>query len=104
MVQLTYRNVAMLTITAPKSQSIPLPIRSPLLTTEEISRWLGVSPRTICLWAECQEIPALKIGRHWRFDPESLTEWLTTKRGGRTRSNAGEVPLRSRKGQVAGAP
>ena len=38
--------------------------------------WLGVSARTVCLWAECGEIPALKIGRQWRFPVSELRQWL----------------------------
>lgn len=48
----------------------------PLLTTAAVAKWLGVSTRTLCLWAECQEIPAIKIGRQWRFRESELTNWL----------------------------
>ena len=50
--------------------------REPLLTTEATSKWLGVSTRTLCLWAECQEIPAFKVGRQWRFRESELAKWL----------------------------
>src|SRR2546429_6262289 len=46
--------------------------REPLLTTAAVSKWLGVSTRTVCLWAECKEIPAIKIGRQWRFFEKEL--------------------------------
>ncbi len=52
--------------------------REPLLTTAAVAKWLGVSPRTVCLWAECREIPAIKIGRQWRFREGELGEWLTS--------------------------
>ena len=48
----------------------------PLLTTAAVAKWLGVATRTICLWAECNEIPAIKIGRQWRFRERQLREWL----------------------------
>jgi excisionase family DNA binding protein len=51
-----------------------------LLTTEEVSRWLKVPIRTICLWAECAELPAVKIGRHWRFRRTEVDEWLQKSR------------------------
>ena len=54
--------------------------REPLLTTAAVSRWLGVSTRTLCLWAECNEIPAIKIGRQWRFRESEVTNWLTSER------------------------
>jgi excisionase family DNA binding protein len=50
--------------------------REPLLTTAAVSKWLGVSTRTLCLWAEFQEIPAIKVGRQWRFRQSELANWL----------------------------
>ena len=52
--------------------------REPLLTTAAVARWLGVSTRTVCLWAECKELPAIKIGRQWRFREGELSAWLQT--------------------------
>jgi excisionase family DNA binding protein len=52
--------------------------REPFLTTAAVARWLGVSARTVCLWAECKEIPAIKIGRQWRFREGELGEWLAS--------------------------
>jgi len=51
-------------------------IAEPLLTTAAVARWLGVSTRAICLWAECKEIPAIKVGRQWRFRREEIAKWL----------------------------
>jgi excisionase family DNA binding protein len=48
----------------------------PLLTTAAVSKWLGISTRTLCLWAECREIPAIKVGRQWRFRESELASWL----------------------------
>ncbi len=50
--------------------------REPLLTTAAVSKWLGISTRTLCLWAECREIPAIKVGRQWRFRESELATWL----------------------------
>lgn len=50
--------------------------REPLMTTAAVAKWLGVSTRTLCLWAECNEIPAIKIGRQWRFRESELAKWL----------------------------
>ncbi len=55
-----------------------------LLSTADAAMWLGISIRTLCLWAECREIPAVKIGRHWRFDEQELREWLKTKKRGQS--------------------
>jgi excisionase family DNA binding protein len=50
--------------------------REPFLTTAAVSKWLGISTRTVCLWAECKEIPAIKVGRQWRFRESELAQWL----------------------------
>jgi excisionase family DNA binding protein len=53
-----------------------------LLTTAAVARWLGISTRAVCLRAECKEIPAIKIGRQWRFRQDELREWLQSGRAG----------------------
>ncbi len=50
--------------------------REPLLSTADVAKWFGVSARTVCLWAECREIPAVKVGRQWRFREQDLARWL----------------------------
>jgi len=54
--------------------------REPLMTTAAVAKWLGISTRAVCLWAECKEIPAIKIGRQWRFRQDELSEWLSRPR------------------------
>jgi excisionase family DNA binding protein len=53
------------------------------LTAAEVSRILGISRRTVRLWAETGEMRAVKAGRQWRFRKADVREWLTrrTKRG-----------------------
>jgi excisionase family DNA binding protein len=50
--------------------------REPLLTTAAVAKWLGISTRAVCLWAECKVIPAIKIGRQWRFRQEEIGQWI----------------------------
>jgi excisionase family DNA binding protein len=59
--------------------------REPFMTTAAVSKWLGVSTRTLCLWAECQEIPAIKVGRQWRFRESELATWLRNPEGSKVR-------------------
>jgi excisionase family DNA binding protein len=61
--------------------------REPLLTTAAVAKWLGISTRAVCLWAECKEIPAIKIGRQWRFRQEELSEWLKSPRVEKVRND-----------------
>ena len=42
----------------------------------EVARVLGVSPRTVCYWAECGELSAFKIGRRWFFKKAEIEERL----------------------------
>jgi excisionase family DNA binding protein len=51
-----------------------------MLTTCEVSKWLGIAPRTVCTWAECQELPGIKVGRQWRFRRGELLRWLERSR------------------------
>lgn len=55
--------------------------RTPLLSTDQVSKWLGFAPRTICLWAECGTIPAVKLGRQWRFKEADVQAWLAERPG-----------------------
>jgi len=52
-------------------------IQQRLISTSITARWLGVDPRTVRLWAECGELPALKAGRQWRFDEAAVLDWLS---------------------------
>jgi excisionase family DNA binding protein len=61
-------------------------IREPLLTTAAVAKWLGISTRTLCLWAECKEIPALKLGRQWRFRESELSNWLQSPDSSKVRT------------------
>jgi excisionase family DNA binding protein len=50
-----------------------------LLGTQEVSGMLGVARRTVCLWAKLGELPAFKMGRHWRFRLSVIHSWLNQK-------------------------
>jgi excisionase family DNA binding protein len=54
---------------------------TPLLSSRQVARWLGISPRTVCLWAELDEIPAFKLGHQWRFREADVRIWVETRRG-----------------------
>jgi excisionase family DNA binding protein len=63
----------------------------PLLTTAAVAKWLGISTRAVCLWAECNELPAIKIGRQWRFRREELGRWLQSPRADRVKPHSSAV-------------
>jgi len=48
----------------------------PLLDTEETARLLRMHPRTLRTKARNREIPAIQVGRRWRFRVSVLNHWL----------------------------
>ena len=49
---------------------------APLLRSAQVAAWLGISQRTVCLWAELNEIPGFKLGHQWRFREDDIRSWL----------------------------
>ena len=50
------------------------------LTTEEVLSCLKVNPRTIYRLIKTGELPAVRIGRQWRFRRADLDEWIDRQR------------------------
>ena len=51
-----------------------------LLTTQEAGEYLGKSPWWIRENISALGIPAIKVGRQWRFRQEELDKWLDLNR------------------------
>ena len=47
-----------------------------IMNVDEVARYLGVVPDTIYRKARRGEIPAVKMGKMWRFPKETLDKWL----------------------------
>lgn len=47
-----------------------------ILTIEEVAAWLRLKPQTIYKWAQEKRIPAVKLGKEWRFRKTILDRWL----------------------------
>jgi excisionase family DNA binding protein len=47
-----------------------------LMTVEEVAHYLRLKPQTIYKWAQEKRIPAVKLGKEWRFRKRILDEWL----------------------------
>lgn len=43
-----------------------------LSTTREIAEWLHLAPHTVSTWAKTGRVPAIRVGKQWRFDREAL--------------------------------
>ena len=53
---------------------------SAFLTTEEVLSCLKVNPRTIYRLIKTGELPAIRLGRQWRFRRADLDEWIDRQR------------------------
>ena len=46
------------------------------LSVAETAAYLGLSPKTVYVWAEKGAMPAYKVGRVWRFDKRELDQFV----------------------------
>ena len=47
-----------------------------ILTLEEVATYLRLTPQTIYKWAQEKRIPAVKLGKEWRFRRSVIDRWL----------------------------
>jgi excisionase family DNA binding protein len=52
-----------------------------IMTTKEIAEYLRLHPITICKYAAGGKIPAVRVGRVWRFDKEAIDKWVSEGQG-----------------------
>ena len=65
------------------------------LTTEEVLEYLQVNLRTVYRLIKAGKIPAVRVGRQWRFRKRDIDAWLDSQRLRGTRSpSAAPAPLR----------
>jgi PTS system nitrogen regulatory IIA component len=53
---------------------------SKVLTTKELSNYLKLHQVTIYKYAEDGTIPVIRIGKVWRFDKETIDNWVNEGR------------------------
>ena len=74
------------------------------LTTEEVLEYLHVNLRTVYRLIKAGKIPAVRVGRQWRFRKRDIDAWLDSQRpraGARlAAATAVPAPLRSAAGAV----
>jgi excisionase family DNA binding protein len=51
-----------------------------IMTTKEVSKYLSLHEITICKYAAGGEIPAIRIGRVWRFDKKAVDKWKKSRK------------------------
>jgi len=59
-----------------------LPTDESFLTTEEVLAYLNVNLRTVYRLIKAGSIPAVRVGRQWRFRKRDLDTWLESQRHG----------------------
>src|SRR6185312_7778551 len=61
------------------------------LTTEEVLEYLQVNLRTVYRLIKAGKIPAVRVGRQWRFRKRDIDAWLETQRprGARAAATSG---------------
>jgi excisionase family DNA binding protein len=59
------------------------------LTTEEVLEYLQVNLRTVYRLIKAGKIPAVRVGRQWRFRKRDIDAWLESQRPRGSRAGAG---------------
>ena len=77
--------------------AVNFPTDEIFLTTEEVLEYLQVNLRTVYRLIKAGKIPAVRVGRQWRFRKRDIDSWLDTQRPGTDQSaNSGGTPTGAR--------
>jgi excisionase family DNA binding protein len=75
------------------------------LTTEEVLEYLQVNLRTVYRLIKAGRIPAVRVGRQWRFRKRDIDAWLESQRPRSARpAAAAAAPQRATPATAAGRP
>jgi excisionase family DNA binding protein len=74
------------------------------LTTEEVLEYLQVNLRTVYRLVKAGKLPAVRVGRQWRFRKRDIDAWLENQRPRQARGIAGVAGTTRAAGPVAGRP
>ena len=47
-----------------------------ILSPKVVAEFMGVREKTICKMAHAGKMPAFKFGGQWRFDEETIRQWI----------------------------
>ena len=76
-----------------------LPTDEVFLTTEEVLEYLQVNLRTVYRLIKAGKIPAVRVGRQWRFRKKDIDAWLDSQRSRSTDTRAGMSAAAPREGR-----
>lgn len=65
------------------------------LTTDELLDYLHINLRTVYRLIKAGTLPAVRIGRQWRFRKQEIDAWLAANESGRKGGEAGGPPKRA---------
>ena len=74
------------------------------LTTEEVLEYLQVNLRTVYRLIKAGKIPAVRVGRQWRFRKRDIDAWLESQRPRGSRAGAAQPALRPASSSAGGRP
>ena len=52
-----------------------------ILNADEVSEWLKIPKSTLYKLCTEGDVPAAKVGRHWRFSRPTIEKWFAEKSG-----------------------
>ena len=58
------------------------PINERWVSLQEICEYLGVKRHTAMKWIETKEMPAMKIGKLWKFKISEIEAWVRSGKAG----------------------
>lgn len=64
-----------------------------LLSSKEVSELLGIHPKVVERMAARRELPALKVGRFWRYRASALDAWIDARIESSRQPCRIEIPL-----------
>lgn len=67
-------------VPAETSLTLKRPTDDSFLTTEEVLEYLQVNLRTVYRLIKARSIPAVRVGRQWRFRKRDLDAWLDSQK------------------------
>jgi PTS system nitrogen regulatory IIA component len=51
-----------------------------LMSVKELAEYLNVNISTVYMWSQHGQIPAMKIGKMWRYRRSEIDNWLNQRR------------------------